>query len=197
MTLNLDPKQQTVRSFIKLKTNLNILIYIAIFFICLSIATKRYADVSFLGLPANTEFALGIGIGIVLVIIAFYLWRCPSCGKRLGFTLDPKSCSRCKAVFTPDWKPDSDQPIFTAFTRKKRTRYIFYVLLIIALFLSTSLLGQYQSVPFSVWFLILAVILIAFGIGDILYWRCPNCNSHLGRAWNPKNCPRCDVTLRK
>jgi uncharacterized membrane protein len=197
MTLNLDPKQQTVRAIIKLKTNLSILIYIAIFFIFLAIATKRYPGVSFLGLPQDTEFFLGIGIGAGLIIIAFYFWRCPSCQKSLGFKFNPKSCSHCKAGFTPDWKPDNEQDIFTAFTKKKRTRYLFYAVLIIAFVLSTFLLSQYQNVPFSTVIFILAAIVFAFGTGDILLWRCPNCNSHLGRAWNPAMCPKCNVTLRK
>ena len=197
MTITLDPRAQTVRAFIKRKTVSSILIYIAFFFIFLAVISKRYAGVTFIGLAPDTEFALGLGIAIGLLIITFYLWRCPACGKSIGFKFDPKSCPHCKAGFTPYWKPDNEQRVFTAYARKKKARYLLYAVLIIFLFFSVMMAGQFQPVPLGALYFVLGGIVLAFGIGDVIFWRCPNCNSHLGKGWNPSICPRCNIILRK
>ena len=197
MTISIDPREQTVKAIIRRKTVSSILIYIAFFFIFLAIISKRYAGITFIGLAPDMEFGLALGIGIGLLIITYYSWRCPSCRKPLGFRFDPKSCSHCKAEFKPYWKPENERRIINVFNRKKKARYLLYAILFIALFYAVMMASQYQSASFSMTYIILAAIILAFGIGDILYWRCPNCNSHLGRGWNPATCPKCDVRLQK
>lgn len=42
--------------------------------------------------------------------------------------------------------------------------------------------------------------LIAIAVGWVTFsvrnWRCPACDKDLGRAFNPRSCPRCGVELR-
>jgi hypothetical protein len=197
MSITLDPREQTVKAFIRRKTLINILLYIAFFFIFLAIIVKRYPGTTIIGLGPDIEFALGLGIGIGLFIITFYLWRCPACRKSLGINFSPKACPHCKAEFTPYWKPDNQRRIFTVFNRKKKSRFLLYVLLFIALFFSVMTAGQSGTFSSGVMYFILGGIVLAFGIGEILFWRCPNCNSHLGRGWNPPTCPRCNTELHK
>jgi hypothetical protein len=199
MTVSQDPREQTVRAFIKRKTVSSVLIYIAFFFIFIGIISKRYAGagVTITGLAPDTELALGLGIGIALLLITYYFWRCPACGKSIGFKVDVKACPHCKSGFTPYWKPDNEQRVYNAYARIKKTRYFVYVLLIMFLFFSVSMAGQLQPIPISSLYVVLGGIVMAFGIGDLLFWRCPNCKSHLGRGWNPAACPRCDASLRK
>jgi hypothetical protein len=43
------------------------------------------------------------------------------------------------------------------------------------------------------------IFLVAIGIGWVIFhgrnWRCPACDSYLGRAINPRHCPRCGMEL--
>jgi hypothetical protein len=199
MTIGMDPREQIVRAFIKRKTLSSIMIYIAFFFIFVGIISKRYAGagVTITGLAPDMELALGLGIGIALLLITYYFWRCPACGKSIGFKVNVNACPHCKAGFTPYWKPNNGQRVYTAYARIKKTRYFVYFLLIIFLFFSVSVAGQFQPVSISTLYVALGGIVLAFGIGDLLFWRCPNCKSHLGRGWNPAACPRCDASLRK
>ncbi len=197
MSVTADPRAQAVKAFIRRKTVLNIIIYVAAYFIFLAIVAKRYAAASMTGLAPDAEFALGLGIGAVLLLFTYYLWRCPACGKALGFRFDPKACRHCKTGFTPDWKPDGRRDIFTSFSRRKKARFFLYAFLMLGAFYAAALLGQGRYISLGGLYFILGGIVLAFGIGDVLFWRCPNCRSHLGRAWNPAACYRCRTTLRK
>ena len=42
----------------------------------------------------------------------------------------------------------------------------------------------------------LVVIVVGWVIFNSRNWRCPACDKHLGRAFNPKRCHRCGIELR-
>jgi hypothetical protein len=197
MTVTADPREHTVKAFIKRKTESSILLYMAFFFIFIGIIAIRYSGVSFIGLDSKIELALGAGIGIALMAITYYRWRCPACGKLLGLKLDLKACPHCKAELAPYWKPDNPQRVIAAYSRKKTTRSFLYALLIMGAFFALTVIGRSQPLQYSVLYFVLGIIVVAFGISEILVWRCPNCKSHLGRGWNPGACPRCNARLRK
>jgi uncharacterized membrane protein HdeD (DUF308 family) len=197
MTVTTDPREHTVKAFIKRKTESSILLYLAFFFIFIGIIAIRYSGVSFIGLDSKIELALGAGIGIALIAITYYRWRCPACGKLLGLKVDVKACPHCKAELVPYWKPDKPQRIAAAYSRKKTARSFLYAIVLICAFLALTVIGRNQPVQLSSLYFVLGVIVVAFGISEILVWRCPNCKSHLGRGWNPADCPRCNTRLRK
>jgi hypothetical protein len=44
------------------------------------------------------------------------------------------------------------------------------------------------------------ISLVAIVVGWVIFqgrnWRCPACDEHLGRAFNPRHCRRCGIELR-
>lgn len=54
--------------------------------------------------------------------------------------------------------------------------------------------------PTPAWFPWFAAVFAVLVVGGLVYslrnWRCPRCSAYLGRAINPKHCPRCGVALR-
>src|SRR5512136_878471 len=101
MTATANPREHTVKAFIKRKTEANILLYLAFFFIFLGIIAVRYSGISFIELDSKIELALGLVIGIALMAITYFRWRCPACGKLLSVKVDIRECPHCKAGLAP------------------------------------------------------------------------------------------------
>ena len=143
---------------------------------------------------------LGIIILIALLVSMFIVWRCPSCGKTMGASLNPEHCASCGtrlrdragrsineqvqnnlALNTQTLDPNIAQE----FRRSQKMIIIACVLAIpCAYFLTTQ-------------FMFGLVLLIGVYIWAIYHWRCPSCRGNLGRGFNPKFCNRCGVRLRE
>jgi hypothetical protein len=196
MVLNEDPKQQIIKSFSKRKTITGILLYAALACFALVIFSLRHPDPTLTGLPSNLELGLGLGFGVGLLIIVFFLWRCPACNKFIGLRTNSKVCPHCKAGLEPDWTQTKDKPVMALFKKKKKTMYILGAIIVVG-FIPMFIADNNPESKIALISVIVAVV-IDFGIfiSMFIIWRCPNCNSYLGNSMNPSNCPKCDVRLR-
>ncbi|MFQ5604990.1 MAG: hypothetical protein ACE5HS_17110 [bacterium] len=50
---------------------------------------------NFFGLPNNIVFVIGFAAVVGALIFSFINWRCHSCEKYLGKSINPKFCSKC------------------------------------------------------------------------------------------------------
>ncbi|HAA11246.1 MAG TPA: hypothetical protein DCE41_05910 [Cytophagales bacterium] len=84
--------------------------------------------------------------------------------------------------------------------RSRRNRQIIIGLLALLGFAAMLYINVYPQAmaPLKPLQVVLLVLVLEAGmlIASLLNWRCPNCNKHLGRGWNPKACPKCGVELR-
>jgi rubrerythrin len=85
------------------------------------------------------------------------------------------------------------------FSRRKRNQYIVAAPVIVAIFAVTFFEDRVarvfegaSTVIVGGTFAIAVVILIAFSRRN---WRCPACDSYLGKSTSMKHCPSCGVTL--
>jgi hypothetical protein len=107
---------------------------------------------------------------------------------------------------------DSDDRIIRAF-RKKRARQIILLIPLIVLlvswflagdkifdfifkFLKTDIMSNLPGKPLKYQVAGGGVIVLLYIIFPWIDWRCPSCGRHLGRAFNPRYCPKCGVRLQ-
>jgi hypothetical protein len=195
LVINDNPKEQTIKSFSKLRTIVCILLYAAIICFAFAINSFRHSNPTITGLSAKTELWLGIGIGAVILFILYFIWRCPSCKKFLGFNTNPKLCSHCKARLEPDWTK-TEKPVMAMFKKKKRLYYILSVLVFVFFIPIFFAVNNPQSQIALIFAIIAGIIDFGILISIFITWRCPNCKSYFWDDTNPKNCPRCGVRLR-
>ena len=50
-------------------------------------------------------------------------------------------------------------------------------------------------IPVNIFFTIFIVALAGITLFTFLNWRCPSCKGYLGKAMNPKFCPKCGSQL--
>jgi hypothetical protein len=194
LVINDDPKAPIIKSFSKRRTIAGILLYAVIICFAFAINSFRHSDPTLTGLPPTTELVLGLVIGIGLLIIAFFLWRCPACNKFLGFKTDLKWCPHCKEKLEPDWTK-TEKPVMATFKKKKRLVYILggtAFVFMVPMFIASN---NPQSKIALICAIIAGIVDLGIFIFIFVIWRCPNCNKYLGR-YVSSNCPRCGVRLR-
>ncbi len=64
-------------------------------------------------------------------------------------------------------------------------------------FLSQRAAESIMGIPMMFFMYILGVFIIAVGAYTFVFWRCPVCNSYLGRAINQQRCHDCGTRLRR
>jgi hypothetical protein len=86
------------------------------------------------------------------------------------------------------------------FAARRRRQLIltipFVLLVLVALVVRAGVdLGRYgiKAETFGPVFLVIVIAALIFSFAN---WRCPACNTYLGRGMNPKFCSRCGTELR-
>lgn len=69
---------------------------------------------------------------------------------------------------------------------------IVFILLIAVSFV----LRESETITQGVTFGIITFAIISYNIVKFTYWRCPECNAHLGRLFNPSHCPSCSAHFK-
>ncbi len=90
-------EQQIATSFTRMRIIQTILYILMI--ICVSFAIfswRHISDITLTGMPSSLEIGISSALFVVLVIITYFHWRCPSCHKFLGFNTSIRSCPKCK-----------------------------------------------------------------------------------------------------
>lgn len=85
------------------------------------------------------------------------------------------------------------------YAKRLRTRLIMMVLLFVVM--ATLAFKEDSATFFGLSMAVLGPIsLVAIFVGWVIFesrnWRCPACDNHLGRAFNPKHCRTCGIELR-
>jgi rubrerythrin len=91
------------------------------------------------------------------------------------------------------------EPVVMEEFKKRRTRQLIAVIPILLAAAtiamtdeSTGLLG----VPSNIIIPVAIVVLLAVVAFSMFNWRCPACQSYLGKGYNPQFCPKCGKKLR-
>jgi len=97
-------------------------------------------------------------------------------------------------------KPDSEEKVFREFSarRAKITR----LAVIAGITSGAAIVLLYQDIISNATAAILLVtIFLSAAFANVKLWRCPACNSHLGKLYlglkGPKYCPDCGIKLVK
>jgi hypothetical protein len=93
------------------------------------------------------------------------------------------------------------QSIYEQF-KARRTRQIILAILILPILAGLIYLeiGGHEEIlgidadSWSIWSF--GIIVLALGY-SMYNWRCPSCKKYMGRNINPKNCPRCKISLEE
>lgn len=90
--------------------------------------------------------------------------------------------------------------IKSEFKKKKTRQFLIAIPLlpaIIVIVLTSKLGTELLNGISNLHLLIVAFVIVIIGlVFSLLNWRCPNCNSYLGKRINPKFCANCGVELR-
>ena len=76
----------------------------------------------------------------------------------------------------------------------RRKRQLIATIPILALLIGFALVGE-RAENTAYPFIMIGVVLVML-IFSLRNWRCPACDSYLGRGWNPKFCSKCGAQLR-
>jgi hypothetical protein len=76
-----------------------VLILIAVIFIVMLLHHKGFIDIEEFGIPENYLYYGGLGVILLGIVPAFFIWRCPGCGAYLGRKANPVRCNSCEAEF--------------------------------------------------------------------------------------------------
>ena len=86
------------------------------------------------------------------------------------------------------------------FARRKRNQFIaaapVILLVIAAIFFDEKLEELFKGVPPAALASGLGIALIGLFAFSYRNWRCPACNSYLGKSTSMKHCPKCGVSLK-
>ncbi len=99
MAVNTPADPKDVRSFKKRRTITYITWIAGAFFWAMMISSLRYPNNNYTALPKNIEPWALFGIGFILFIVSYFVWRCPVCHKFLGITTATTKCRKCNTVF--------------------------------------------------------------------------------------------------
>ena len=95
---------------------------------------------------------------------------------------------------------DQQRAAFKDAYAKRLRKHVFMIVLLFAVMMplpfiedDANFFGLSGAVLGPISFLVIAVGWVIFE-GRI--WRCPACDKYLGRAFNPKRCPKCGIELR-
>ena len=86
-----------------------------------------------------------------------------------------------------------------AYTKRLR-KHIFMIVLLFAVMAPLPFIED-DAIFFGLPGAVLGPIsFVVIAVGWVIFegriWRCPACDKHLGRAFNPKRCPECGIELR-
>lgn len=83
--------------------------------------------------------------------------------------------------------------------QKRRKKQLIIAVTCIPIILLYVFLSQVQNLSFiddTVFTIILFFFLLSAVVFTLLNWRCPHCNSFLGKEINARRCPRCGIRLQ-
>ncbi len=70
------------------------------------------------------------------------------------------------------------------------------MLMIFVSMASEGKISVLNSCALSLFMPVILFVVIGVLVFSLINWRCPACNSYLGRSMNPRYCPRCGIGLR-
>ena len=83
--------------------------------------------------------------------------------------------------------------------QKRRKKQLIIAVTCVLIILLYLVLSQFQNLSFiddAVFTIILLFFLLSAVVFTLLNWRCPHCNSFLGKEINARRCPRCGIRLQ-
>ena len=96
-------------------------------------------------------------------------------------------------------RPEAD--LREEFNRRRTSQYISLVPIVAVaaamLWLKEQPGSEFAGITPNVFSLVVFAVVIAVGGFSFFNWRCPSCNSYLGRAASPTFCGRCGFRLRE
>ncbi|MCB0220017.1 MAG: hypothetical protein KDH09_10015 [Chrysiogenetes bacterium] len=94
----------------------------------------------------------------------------------------------------------TNDPAMTEFSRRRIRQYAFAVPAIASLFLAFWLQDQagdvFLGIDKGICLIGLIAIVVSYAGFSLWNWRCPACNSYLGKGMNPKFCSKCGAALQ-
>lgn len=99
MSVNKSADPKAVKSFNRRRYTTLFLWIIGGFFWAMMITSLKNPGNSYTALPKNIEPWALFGLGTVIFIISYFVWRCPVCHKFLGLSTAAYKCRKCNTVF--------------------------------------------------------------------------------------------------
>lgn len=91
-----------------------------------------------------------------------------------------------------------NQVVFEKYRKRKRLKNILIICMVLLLIFGKLAANDLDQVPALIGNMLPAgiiIITILFVVLLMFIWRCPQCNSYLGREMSLNYCPKCGVKL--
>ncbi len=77
-----------------------VMIPLLVVFVAVLLHHKGFVDLAeILGVPENSLYYGLLGMTLLALMSAFFVWKCPGCGSHLGKKPNPVRCDFCGAEF--------------------------------------------------------------------------------------------------
>ena len=76
-----------------------VMVPIFVIFIVMLLHHKAFINIEDFGIPENYLYYGGLGLILLAIVPAIFIWRCPGCGAYLGKKANPERCNSCGAEF--------------------------------------------------------------------------------------------------
>ena len=99
MAIDTGQEARIIAAFSRLRIIHRGLMYLAYIPVIFALYVRWNPEFTLGNLTWGPIFGMALGLGALLIALAFVLWRCPACNKFIGFKRYPVMCEHCKVSF--------------------------------------------------------------------------------------------------